>query len=348
MRHRPKQWKPLEIDATPKTTFAAKTAIQGASRRITRTYSKRKSTPNPATAAERPIKRQRTESSDLPPLPPPSDPKPVKKPPSTIDGYFFSSVSASSTRSSGSSSDGAFSGEAEADSPPSPPPARRWTSPRKLKFRPSLLPISGNEEYEAGGRGRKRNLDQEEGEGPDLSLKRRRGGPAGGRDNLDGPGGEEPGNTRTVSDEVGNGPGLLLAGPKSRTGQGEGEGDRKSSDGKSATKRASPSSTQDPASKPTGAENLGSAPPTYTMPYKFYLSATADTQPRAPQPATTKKPARTVQTTLNLSTKQPFKECKLCDTVYNPLHAVDVKLHQMQHARMLEEREGKGKGRKKG
>lgn len=79
--------------------------------------------------------------------------------------------------------------------------------------------------------------------------------------------------------------------------------------------------------------------PTYTMPYKFYLTA-AESRPPPPA-ATGKRPARTVQTTLNLSTKQPFKECKLCDTVFNPLHAADVRLHQARHARMV------GGGRKK-
>lgn len=75
--------------------------------------------------------------------------------------------------------------------------------------------------------------------------------------------------------------------------------------------------------------------PTYTMPYKFYLTA-AESRPSPPATATTgKRPARTVQTTLNLSTKQPFKECKLCDTVFNPLHAADVRLHQGRHARMV-------------
>jgi acetyltransferase ESCO-like protein len=48
-----------------------------------------------------------------------------------------------------------------------------------------------------------------------------------------------------------------------------------------------------------------------------------------------KKPTRTksapVQTTINLSTKSTFEECKVCRIVYNPLHPPDVKFHTKQH-----------------
>ncbi|PHH83063.1 hypothetical protein CDD82_3721 [Ophiocordyceps australis] len=43
----------------------------------------------------------------------------------------------------------------------------------------------------------------------------------------------------------------------------------------------------------------------------------------------------TVQTTLNLSTKAPFAECKVCDTVWNPLYPGDVKYHSRRHATVL-------------
>jgi hypothetical protein len=39
-----------------------------------------------------------------------------------------------------------------------------------------------------------------------------------------------------------------------------------------------------------------------------------------------------VQTTLNLSAKAPFEECKVCDTVYNPQHPEDVRYHTKRHA----------------
>lgn len=47
------------------------------------------------------------------------------------------------------------------------------------------------------------------------------------------------------------------------------------------------------------------------------------------------KPLPTVQTTLNISTQAPFSECKVCNTVWNPLHPGDVKFHLKQHASVL-------------
>ncbi|KAF5574607.1 vacuolar er assembly vma12 [Fusarium pseudocircinatum] len=43
----------------------------------------------------------------------------------------------------------------------------------------------------------------------------------------------------------------------------------------------------------------------------------------------------TVQTTLNLSTQAAFSECKVCNTVWNPLYPDDVKFHTKQHAAVL-------------
>ena len=50
--------------------------------------------------------------------------------------------------------------------------------------------------------------------------------------------------------------------------------------------------------------------------------------------ATSKRLSR-VQTTLNISSKAAFEECKVCDTVWNPLYPDDVKFHTKRHARML-------------
>ena len=49
------------------------------------------------------------------------------------------------------------------------------------------------------------------------------------------------------------------------------------------------------------------------------------------------KPKRppTVQMTLNISSQAPFSECKLCDTVWNPLYPDDVKYHSRRHATVL-------------
>jgi len=44
-----------------------------------------------------------------------------------------------------------------------------------------------------------------------------------------------------------------------------------------------------------------------------------------------KKTTQAVQTTLSLSTKPAFEECKACGMVYNPLHPSDVKLHARRH-----------------
>ncbi|KAH6896693.1 hypothetical protein B0T10DRAFT_162323 [Thelonectria olida] len=43
----------------------------------------------------------------------------------------------------------------------------------------------------------------------------------------------------------------------------------------------------------------------------------------------------TVQTTLNISLQAAFDECKICNTVWNPLYPDDVKFHQKQHAAAL-------------
>lgn len=42
-----------------------------------------------------------------------------------------------------------------------------------------------------------------------------------------------------------------------------------------------------------------------------------------------------VQTTLNISNQAPFSECKICDTVWNPLYPDDVKYHTKRHAAHL-------------
>lgn len=42
-----------------------------------------------------------------------------------------------------------------------------------------------------------------------------------------------------------------------------------------------------------------------------------------------------VQTTLNISNQAAFSECKVCDTVWNPLYPDDVKYHTKRHATHL-------------
>ncbi|KAL4727755.1 hypothetical protein ACLX1H_004444 [Fusarium chlamydosporum] len=45
--------------------------------------------------------------------------------------------------------------------------------------------------------------------------------------------------------------------------------------------------------------------------------------------------ASAVQTTLNLTSQAAFSECKICNTVWNPLYPDDVKFHTKQHAAVL-------------
>lgn len=55
--------------------------------------------------------------------------------------------------------------------------------------------------------------------------------------------------------------------------------------------------------------------------------------PAAPSRRVRRKPISTeVQTTLNISNQAPFSECKVCDTVWNPLYPDDVKYHTKRHA----------------
>jgi hypothetical protein len=49
----------------------------------------------------------------------------------------------------------------------------------------------------------------------------------------------------------------------------------------------------------------------------------------------TKSSSPSVQTTLNISTQAPFSECKICDTVWNPLYPDDVKYHIKTHKAVL-------------
>jgi hypothetical protein len=47
------------------------------------------------------------------------------------------------------------------------------------------------------------------------------------------------------------------------------------------------------------------------------------------------KPSSGVQTTINISSKASFSECKVCDTVWNPFYADDEKYHKKRHAAVL-------------
>ncbi|RSL65881.1 hypothetical protein CEP54_003992 [Fusarium duplospermum] len=65
-----------------------------------------------------------------------------------------------------------------------------------------------------------------------------------------------------------------------------------------------------------------------------HTTNTTTTKPKKPKP-------QTVQTTLNISSQAPFSECKVCNTVWNPLYPDDVKYHTKQHAAVLRARKKK-------
>ncbi|KAK1573739.1 uncharacterized protein LY79DRAFT_398228 [Colletotrichum navitas] len=56
------------------------------------------------------------------------------------------------------------------------------------------------------------------------------------------------------------------------------------------------------------------------------------------KPPSRSKSVATVQTTINLSSKPAFMECKICRILYNPLHPPDVKYHSQRHAAFLRAR----------
>ncbi|KAH6605746.1 atpase [Trichoderma cornu-damae] len=63
---------------------------------------------------------------------------------------------------------------------------------------------------------------------------------------------------------------------------------------------------------------------------------------RNPRPSPNAKPSSpSIQTTLNISTQAPFSECKICDTVWNPLYPDDVKYHNRTHKAVLKAKKKK-------
>ena len=59
--------------------------------------------------------------------------------------------------------------------------------------------------------------------------------------------------------------------------------------------------------------------------------------PPKQQPETRSRPkqAPTLQTILNLSSRPAFSECKICNTVWNPLYPDDIKYHSKRHAAVV-------------
>ncbi|QYS95774.1 zf-C2H2_3 domain-containing protein [Trichoderma simmonsii] len=55
---------------------------------------------------------------------------------------------------------------------------------------------------------------------------------------------------------------------------------------------------------------------------------------RNPKPLSKTRPP-SIQTTLNISAQAAFSECKICNTVWNPLYPDDVKFHNKTHKAVL-------------
>ncbi|PKS11202.1 hypothetical protein jhhlp_002963 [Lomentospora prolificans] len=326
-RLRPKQW---QRDITSTRTASMTPSENAANRRVIRTYSKRNSSVLSSSPMGPLAKRQKSNSITvalpstepvLPPAPAPAPKKMAGAGQRAIDGYF--STASSSSRSSNPSGRGLLSSDAISDdvtaSPPSSPPiARKWTSPRRLKIRPSLMPISGEQEKKTGAKSVDGdvNAESERHRAQDSFFKPRI------RDL----------NAHSTEDSS-----------KRAT--------RESRQTKDVVGCQSENEAHHSVVNPP--EEVKNSVPVYTMPYSFYLNAANSAAACKPAEASsTKKSApgtRKVQTTLNLSTKLPFKECKLCDTVYNPLHPADVKLHQTRHSKVtgeglaMEKRKGRAK-----
>lgn len=83
----------------------------------------------------------------------------------------------------------------------------------------------------------------------------------------------------------------------------------------------------------TGDDNLKDVPASKLNEQPTISSLLGDpgTQPKKP----TRSKSTPVQTTINLSTKPAFEECKLCHIVYNPLHPKDVKYHAKRHKAIM-------------
>ncbi|KAH8175070.1 zinc-finger of acetyl-transferase ESCO domain-containing protein [Sarocladium implicatum] len=81
------------------------------------------------------------------------------------------------------------------------------------------------------------------------------------------------------------------------------------------------------ASKKPGAESEAKREP-------LEECATASNQQER-RVAQKKTAAPSVQMTLNISPQAAFSECKVCDTVWNPLYPDDVKYHQKRHAAVV-------------
>ncbi|KUI61547.1 hypothetical protein VP1G_08734 [Cytospora mali] len=106
------------------------------------------------------------------------------------------------------------------------------------------------------------------------------------------------------------------------------------------TPSTSPASKTEPQSDEGMDEGSGSSGPALMTKAKRRLnlhSSSYSGQPSQKKRKTPPKKQVAVQTTLslNIGAGAGMKECKVCDTVYNPFHPEDVKVHAKRHAVVL-------------
>lgn len=160
---------------------------------------------------------------------------------------------------------------------------------------------------------------------------------------------DDTGTIVSVTRQPSTGPGVLV------TAVGLQEGDQNSMNKTPVSKRhsSSPASADEsiqlatPSSSPTtksdtranasqvdAAKPHISAPATKTKRRLTLHGSTYERQPSHKKRKTQPKRKDGVQTTLSLAigSSAGMRECKLCDTVYNPFHPEDVKVHSKRHA----------------
>lgn len=108
------------------------------------------------------------------------------------------------------------------------------------------------------------------------------------------------------------------------------------------TQLATPTSSQEstPAAQLSGAEDKEPALAPKSKRRLTLHGGSFETQHAAKKRKTPPKKKQAVQTTLSLAIggSAGMRECKVCDTVYNPFHPEDIKLHAKRHAGVLKMR----------
>ncbi|KAK0384641.1 hypothetical protein NLU13_8727 [Sarocladium strictum] len=111
---------------------------------------------------------------------------------------------------------------------------------------------------------------------------------------------------------------------------------------------SAPTSLEDPDSDDATSKNpppRSTDTPTGREPLEEAHSSFGNQQPPSRERGGKKRAAPPgVQTTLNISPQAAFSECKMCDTVWNPLYPDDVKYHQKRHAAVVKKKRGREVG----